>query len=314
MDYLAVERGLAKNTLEAYASDLEAAIDFFASRSNGAAAFNGGWTWERLDREALTEYLEDLEDRGYSPATRSRKIASLRTCVKFLHEEGVVKSDLMTSVRTPKGGNPLPKALPVDEMISLLDSLMEDTSPAGLRDRAMFELMYAAGLRVSELVALDTHHVDIAYGHVRAFGKGRKERVIPLHDDAVASIDAYLVDGRGQLESVRSGNALFLNNRGGRLTRQGFWLALRNAGMKAGIASHLTPHKLRHSFATHLLRGGASLRHVQELLGHASIATTQVYTHLTTEQRRSQYDDAHPRAQEPAVASARMVNGLESTQ
>ncbi len=303
LDYIAVERGLARNTLDAYQSDLEAAGKFFADRSGGPASPNGGWSWDQLDRESLADYFSDMEERGYSEATRARKIASLRTCVKFLSDEGVLNSSVVDAVRAPKGGKRLPKALSIEEMGQLLDSLLRETSPAGLRDRAMLELTYGAGLRVSELVGLDVQHVDISYGQVKAFGKGRKERIIPLHDNAAAAIDAYLIHGRPKIEGERSGNALFLNNRGGRLTRQGFWLVLRNAGMRAGIERHLTPHTLRHSFATHLLRGGASLRHVQELLGHASISTTQVYTHLTTEHRRRQYDDAHPRAKEPELSA-----------
>ena len=294
LEYAAVERGLAGNTLSSYSTDLTSAAEFFSRRAG-----NPGWSWDQLDVEAFTAYMDDLDERGYATTSRARKIASLRACMRFLNEEGITNSDVLASVRAPKGGKTLPKALSVEDMNTLLDSLLSETSPAGLRDRAMIELMYAAGLRVSELVALDLQHVDVSYGQVRAMGKGRKERVIPLHDNAIESLDAYLARGRHHLATESTDNALFLNRLGARLTRQGFWLALRNVGTRAGITSHITPHTLRHSFATHLLRGGASLRHVQELLGHASISTTQVYTHLTSEHRRRQYDASHPRAVDP---------------
>ena len=277
LEYAAVERGLSGNTLSSYSADLTNAAEFFARRAS-----NPDWTWEQLDDEAFTAYMDDLDERGYATTSRARKIASLRACMRFLSEEGITQTNVLANVRAPRGGKALPKALSIEEMDLLLDSLLSETSPAGLRDRAMIELMYAAGLRVSELVSLDLQHVDISYGQVRAMGKGRKERVIPLHDGAIESVDAYLVGGRHQLANDSTDNALFLNQRGARLTRQGFWLALRNVGIRAGVTSHVTPHTLRHSFATHLLRGGASLRHVQELLGHASISTTQVYTHLTS--------------------------------
>lgn len=299
LEYAAVERGLSSNTLSSYSADLANAAEFFARRAS-----NPGWTWDLLDDDAFTAYMDDLDERGYATTSRARKIASLRACMRFLSEEGITRTNVLANVRAPKGGKTLPKALSIDEMNSLLDSLLSETSPAGLRDRAMIEMMYAAGLRVSELVALDLQHVDISYGQVRAMGKGRKERVIPLHDSAIGSLDAYLVSGRDHLANDSTDNALFLNQRGARLTRQGFWLALRNVGTRAGITSHVTPHTLRHSFATHLLRGGASLRHVQELLGHASISTTQVYTHLTSEHRRRQYDAAHPRAAVPSADTA----------
>ena len=296
LEYAAVERGLSSNTLSSYSADLSNAAEFFALRAR-----NAGWTWDQLDQDAFTAYMDDLDERGYATTSRARKIASLRACMRFLNEEGITDSNVLANVRAPRGGKTLPKALSIDEMDLLLDSLLSETTPPGLRDRAMIELMYAAGLRVSELVALDLQHVDVSYGQVRAMGKGRKERVIPLHDSAIESLDAYLVGGRPHLAKDSTDNAMFLNQRGARLTRQGFWLALRNVGTRAGVTSHITPHTLRHSFATHLLRGGASLRHVQELLGHASISTTQVYTHLTSEHRRRQYDDAHPRAAVPSA-------------
>ena len=300
LEYAAVERGLSSNTLSSYSADLTNAAEFFAHRAG-----DSDWTWEQLDDDAFhgvhgrpgrTRVCDNL------PCTKNRLAAGLHAGSSA--KKALTKTNVLANVRAPRGGKTLPKALSIEEMDLLLDSLLSETSPAGLRDRAMIEMMYAAGLRVSELVALDLQHVDISYAQVRAMGKGRKERVIPLHDGAIESVDAYLVGGRHQLANDSTGNALFLNQRGARLTRQGFWLALRNVGTRAGITSHVTPHTLRHSFATHLLRGGASLRHVQELLGHASISTTQVYTHLTSEHRRRQYDAAHPRAAVPSAEKA----------
>ena len=165
-----------------------------------------------------------------------------------------------------------------------------------MRDKAMIELIYASGVRVSELVSLDLDDVDLEQGFIRCFGKGSKERLAPIHQEAAAVLGAYIERARPHLFSKKSDRALFLNKRGGRLTRQGFWLALKNAAARAGITASITPHTLRHSFATHLLRGGAPLRHVQELLGHSSITTTQIYTHLTSEHVRAEYQKSHPRA------------------
>ncbi len=220
----------------------------------------------------------------------------MRSLFRFLKEERMVASNPTDDLRSPRVGRSLPRALRPEEVDRLLAGAAGDSLPDGLRDCAMLELMYACGLRVSELVGLDLGSVDLDSGTVRCFGKGARERVVPLHDTAVSAIERYLVRGRPALASPRSGDAIFLNRKGQRLTRQGFWLRLQRCATAAGIESRITPHMLRHSFATHLLHGGASLRHVQELLGHASISTTQIYTHLTSEHVRREYDRAHPRA------------------
>ena len=297
LDYLAVERGLSRHTLSAYSNDLRSLAEFLLARGdlNGAA---GGRArqWDGVTPGDIARYLADLEERGYSAATKARKVASLKSFMKFLKNEGHIKDNPVAAIRSPRTGRRLPKALAVDDMARLLEAAAQEPTPEGVRDLAILELMYAAGLRVSELTGLDVADVSLDSGTVRAFGKGAKERVIPLHEAAVATVRDYLAAARPLLASSKPSQALFLDARGGRLTRQGVWLRLRRCAARAGITAHLTPHTLRHSFATHLLHGGASLRHVQELLGHASIATTQVYTHLTTEHVRSQYQKAHPRA------------------
>ena len=202
----------------------------------------------------------------------------------------------MDEVRQPRSGQVLPKTLSIDEVDQLLNPNARMNSTEEVRDGAMVELMYAAGLRVSELVGLNIRDVDLDIGTVRTLGKGSKERIIPIYDTAIQSIGEYIAFTRPTHARNQKEEALFLNRRGGRLTRQAFWLRLRKLSVKVGVSTKITPHMLRHSFATHLLHGGASLRHVQELLGHSNIATTQIYTHLTDEHVRNEYAKAHPRA------------------
>ncbi len=298
LNYLSVERGVSVHTLSAYRNDLEQLIGFLSESRVGTK-------WPEIGEKDLTPYLRDLEDRGYSISTRSRKIASLKSFFKFLKAEGCVASNPAERIRSPRSGPTLPKALTIGQVDRLLEEVGGESSPEGMRDQAMLELLYASGLRVSELVGLDIRDVDFEAMTVRCVGKGAKERLIPLHEEAVAVLETYLARVRPRLARAATGateapepekGALFLNTRGGRITRQGFWLRLRSYAGRAGITTKLTPHTMRHSFATHLLRGVASLRHVQELLGHASIATTQIYTHLTNDHVRQEYKRAHPRA------------------
>jgi len=213
-----------------------------------------------------------------------------------MKEEQIIDDNPLADVRQPRAGQSLPKALSIEEVDKLLDANSDNDTPEEARDVAMVELMYAAGLRVSELVGLNLRDVDLDASTVRTIGKGSKERIIPIYGSAVDSIAEYITYSRPVHSRNQSEEALFLNRRGSRLTRQAFWLRLNKLAIKAGISSKITPHMLRHSFATHLLHGGASLRHVQELLGHSSIATTQIYTHLTNEHVRSEFAKAHPRA------------------
>ena len=227
--------------------------------------------------------------------TKTRKVASTKALFGFLLEEGVIDKNPMEDFASPGVGESLPETLSVEEIDALL-SVEEALTPMSLRDRAMIEIMYATGVRVSELVSLDIDDVDLDENFVRCMGKGSKERIIPVHDEAVEAVRVYLQDGRESLAGPAAGRALFVSRKGGRLTRQALWLILKGRAQAAGIERKITPHTLRHSFATHLLIGGAQLRHVQELLGHASITTTQVYTHLTSEHVRAQYESSHPRA------------------
>ena len=292
LNYTTVERGLSPNTLAAYRNDLTQFVEFLQGRD---PSLQGNGSWRRIGTDALTAFVLDLHERGYSDKTKTRKVASAKAFFGFLLEEGVIDKNPMEDFASPGVGESLPETLSVEEVEALL-SVGEADTPMSLRDRAIIEVMYATGVRVSELVALDIDDVDLDESFVRCMGKGSKERIIPLHDEAVGTVREYLEDGRPSLAGDAAGRALFVSRKGGRLTRQALWLILKGRAQAAGIERKITPHTLRHSFATHLLIGGAPLRHVQELLGHASITTTQVYTHLTSEHVRAQYETAHPRA------------------
>jgi integrase/recombinase XerD len=289
LNYMTVERGVSPNTLVAYRNDLYQLVEFLDSRNPGTDH------WRQVGPRTVAAYVLQLHEKGYSDTTRARKVASARSFFSFLVEEGIVAEDPTENLSSPRVGRSLPETLTVEEVERLLLAPGGDT-PEAARNRAMLELLYASGMRVSELVALDLGDMDLVQGFIRCFGKGSKERMIPIHQQAVEVVKAYLAHGRSELATRGSDQAVFLNQRGERLTRQGFWLILRQISNQAGIQRRISPHTLRHSFATHLLRGGAPLRHVQELLGHASITTTQVYTHLTSEHVRAEYEKAHPRA------------------
>ena len=293
LHYMTVERGVSNNTIAAYRNDLEQLTEYLeAQNSNGF----GPVTWADISEQTISDYVLYLHELGYSETTRARKIASLKSMFGFLVMEQVLENNPTANVGSPKIGRSLPDPLTFDEIERLLSIPASLDSPEGLRDLAMLDLLYATGMRVSELTALDVSDVDLVDESVRCKGKGGKERIVPIHPDAVGLVDLYIQDSRPELAGEKEQPALFLNRRGNRLTRQGLWLILKKYTEEAGLNGRVTPHTLRHSFATHLLRGGAPLRHVQELLGHASITTTQIYTHLTSEHVRSEYDTAHPRA------------------
>lgn len=292
LDYMAVERGVSPNTLAAYRNDLGQLVEYLRS-DRGDSKVCG---WQDVDGQVLSAYVLRLHDLGYSDSTRARKVASAKSMFGFLLEEGLVERDPTEDLSSPRLGRSLPETLSVQDVERLLATSSSADSPEAGRDRAMLELLYASGMRVSELVSLGLDDVDLDQGSVRCFGKGSKERVVPIHRKAVEFLRSYLDETRPALATKRSGQALFLNRRGDGMSRQGFWLVLKKYTKLSGIQAKVTPHTLRHSFATHLLQGGAPLRHVQELLGHASITTTQVYTHLTSDHVRSEYDGAHPRA------------------
>ena len=290
VNYLAVERGLSTHTQAAYRNDLSALATFLTRKDDPSPS------WNAIEERAIRDFLDDLDNRGYALSTKSRKIASAKSFFNFLKTEGVIRNNPMDEVRQPRSGQVLPKTLSIDEVDQLLNPNARMNSTEEVRDGAMVELMYAAGLRVSELVGLNIRDVDLDIGTVRTLGKGSKERIIPIYETAIQSIGEYIAFTRPTHARNQKEEALFLNRRGGRLTRQAFWLRLRKLSVKVGISTKITPHMLRHSFATHLLHGGASLRHVQELLGHSNIATTQIYTHLTDAYVRNEYAKAHPRA------------------
>jgi integrase/recombinase XerD len=256
----------------------------------------------RVAERDVAEFLARLRegDENHPPAkatSAARALVAVRGLHRFAAAEGLVEVDVARDVRPPVRPRSLPKALPVDEVEALLEAAGFDQTPLALRDRALLEVLYGCGARISEAVGLDIDDVDLESGSVRLFGKGSKERVVPLGRYARSAVEGYLVRSRPTLAVAGTGTpALFLNARGGRLSRQSAWTALRNAAEKAGLRVAVSPHTLRHSFATHLLDGGADVRVVQELLGHASVTTTQIYTLVTVDRLREVYAAAHPRA------------------
>ncbi len=294
LDYLTVERGLSAHSLAAYRRDLHlygAYLDSVGIHDPRAA----------LDYD-LANFVSWLGERrtargsAYASSTVARILVSVRGLHRFLVKEGLAERDPSTEVTGPRPARALPKALTTDQVERLLSSPTGDEEVA-LRDRALLEVLYATGLRISELVGLDVDDVDLVTRTVRCLGKGSKERIVPVGRAASEAVDAWLVRGRPALQP--RGPALFCNARGGRLTRQGAWKVLKKHAEAAGLADTVSPHTLRHSFATHLLDGGADLRVVQELLGHASVSTTQVYTLVSADRLRAVYEHAHPRATVP---------------
>jgi integrase/recombinase XerD len=293
LDYLAVERGLAKNTLDAYGRDL--------ARYAGYLDERGVLDATHADEPMVSGFVASLsrseyeEGKRYSPSSVARALAAVRTFHLFLLREGEASANPSEGVVRPKVPRTLPRPLSQKEIEAIL-AAPGDADPAGIRDRAILEALYGAGLRISELVGLDVDEVDLDDGSVRVMGKGSKERIVPIGRFAVTALKSYLTRSRPSLAGPKSGAALFLNQRGGRLTRQGATRLLKRAATRAGLTKRVTPHTLRHSFATHLLEGGADVRVVQELLGHATLATTQIYTLVTGQRLRDEYFAAHPRA------------------
>jgi integrase/recombinase XerD len=290
LHYLAVEKGYSENTISAYRNDLTGLADF-AQKDTSASS------WINFNRQNMLSYMLHLKERGYVATTIARKVAASRSFFGFMVSEGHIKTDPTENMSSPSVGKALPKPIPINQVRLLLEQPAKLSTAEAKRDRAMLELLYASGMRVSELVALNLGDVNIEGDFfVRCLGKGRKERIIPLYEKIAMAVKKYVEEDRPKLAHGRKEVAMFLNARGDRLTRQGFWQKLKEYVKSAGLNSKISPHTLRHSFATHMLSGGADLRSVQELLGHANISTTQVYTHLTTEQVRRTYDKSHPRA------------------
>jgi integrase/recombinase XerC len=284
--HLAVERNVSAHTLRAYRQDLEAFRAFLREELK----WEGAQALRRVDNLTLRRYLAALHKRN-AKSTIGRKLAALRTFFRFLVREGVLEANPGETVATPKREKYLPKTLTVDEAFALMET-GETPGLLSLRDRAIVELLYSCGLRVGELEGLNVGSADLAQGLVRVVGKGRKERIVPVGRQAREALGAYL-ESRG---NPADGEPLFLNHRGGRLTSRSIERHLKVRLLRAGILKEATPHSLRHSFATHLLDGGADLRAIQELLGHASLSTTQKYTQVSVDQLMHVYDQAHPRS------------------
>jgi integrase/recombinase XerD len=294
LDFLAeleFERGLSRNTLEAYRSDLLQFGRFLEEREESAVTVAGPVVAEFITALATG----DGDGRPASPATVHRKSACLRSFFRHLRREGVRDSDPTTALSPPRRGRRLPQVLTRDEVGKLL-SQPKGTKPIALRDRALLEVMYACGLRASEVIGLEPTDLDLEAKLLRARGKGSKERVVPLGRAAVKALRAYIGRGRPSLAGAAGAARVFVNARGGPLTRQGLYKIVQRHARAAGLADRMSPHTLRHTFATHLLAGGCDLRSVQEMLGHADVATTQLYTHLSSDRLKDVYFKAHPRA------------------
>ncbi|MCY0902339.1 MAG: site-specific tyrosine recombinase XerD [Firmicutes bacterium] len=287
MQYVTVERALARNTLESYERDLRAYLQFLLQRGMNDIG--------QTDRTSVVLYLQALQDKGRATATISRSVASLRAFYSFLTREQMIALDPTAHLDTPRLERRLPRVLTAAEVERLLASPNPATR-AGLRDRAMLELLYATGIRVSELVSLRVTDVNLSAAFLQCYGKGSKERIVPLGRLARDAVSDYLLRARTAMARDGQESALFVNHLGDRLTRQGFWKIIKKYAQRASITSHLTPHTLRHSFATHLLDNGADLRAVQEMLGHADISTTQIYTHVSRTRLQDAYASSHPRA------------------
>ncbi|MDQ1474547.1 MAG: integrase/recombinase XerD [Bryobacterales bacterium] len=280
-----MEKGLSQNSLEAYAADLAGFQAFAAPLSDGSYP----------DSEILIRYLNNLYQRELSSRSIARHLSAVRSLFHFLLSEGLIASDPTEHLSSPKQWSTIPKFLNRDQIEKLI-AAPDASKPSGLRDRAMFELLYATGIRVSELITLRSSGLDPGLGLIRVTGKGNKQRIIPVHGAALSAIQDYLDQGRTALLKGTTSPYLFVTARGGAMTRQAFWASIKLNGKRAGIFHNLSPHVLRHTFATHLLEGGADLRSVQAMLGHADLSTTEIYTHVVRSRLRETLDQHHPRA------------------
>jgi integrase/recombinase XerD len=285
LNFCRIEKGLAANSMEAYQADLQKFGEFAARECGGAIP----------DVEAVRRYMDSLYQSGLGSRSVARHLSSLRGFYAFLLREGRIAADPTEHLGAPRQWQTIPKYLNTEE-IERVSQSPDASRTIGLRDHAMIELLYATGLRVSELCSLAIGDLNLDLGVLRATGKGRKQRMVPVGKAALAAVRAYLETGRSAILKGRPSRYLFVTARGGPLTRQAFWKLLRAHGREAGVFHHLTPHTIRHSFATHLLEGGADLRSVQTMLGHVDISTTQIYTHVMRSRLRKTVDEHHPRA------------------
>ena len=290
LDYLTAERGSSDNTVSAYRNDLTQFDEFMVGRNKSE--------WADVTRDDLIEYILWLKEREYASATVARKVAAMKSFFGFLLRTGKIEDNPAEELDSPKVKKQLPQTLTPEEVDKLLAlPAKAGNTPKALRDTALLEMLYATGMRVSETASITLDDLDLQAGTVRCLGKGSKERMMPLYAEASNAVQVYLDKGRSRLLGAnKAERTLFLNPRGERLTRQGLWLIIKGYAKQLGLEDRVTPHTLRHSFATHMLNGGAGLREVQRLLGHANISTTQVYTHISQDRLREVYDGAHPRA------------------
>jgi integrase/recombinase XerD len=284
-DALWMERGLSRNTLSAYRNDLSGLANWLLKQGRSLVS---------AQRQDLLGYLSERVTAGARPRTTARMVSSMRRFYRYLIREGRLTEDPSVLIDTPRIGRPLPDTLSESEVEALLDA-PDESDTLGLRDRAMFELLYACGLRVSELVSMTTDQANLTQGVVRLVGKGSKERLVPMGEEAVDWLQRYLNDSRPDLAAGSAAKQLFVTRRGQGMTRQAFWYRIRHYAVMSGINKPLSPHTLRHAFATHLLNHGADLRVVQMLLGHSDLSTTQIYTHVARERLKDLHSKHHPR-------------------
>ena len=287
--YLTMNRGLSKNTIESYSRDISSLVAFLGKRGVSDPA--------SVSEREIAAFFEHLRKKKLSPRSIARNIVSLKQFFRFLLTENVITEDPMRNTVSPKPAKTLPHTLSLSEVETLLREPEKGKSEKALRDRAMLEVLYATGVRVSELVALELNRVNLDHGYVITLGKGSKERIVPIGNAAIRKIRDYLSDARPKLLRGRSSEYLFVTSRtASKMSRQRFWRIIKDYALAAGIHSHITPHVLRHSFATHLLERGADLRAIQAMLGHSDISTTQIYTYVEKERLKRIHEKSHPRA------------------
>lgn len=290
INFLKVQKNFSHHTIEAYQKDLFEGIDFFSTVLN---VCDEKLHPSQIDSRLFRNFLSHMQERNLQRSTIARRLAAWRTFFRFLYREGLVQTNPLLRMANPKQEKRLPKFLYQDEAKELVES--PGNTPLGVRDRSLLELLYATGIRVSELVALDLYHLDLSRGYLRVWGKGSKERLVPIHDRAVAALKRYLTEARPKLAQPDC-PAVFVNYKGSRLSDRGVRKLIDKYCQQLGLTKNISPHVIRHSFATHLLDNGADLRSVQELLGHVSLSTTQIYTHVTKQKLKKIYHLSHPRA------------------
>ena len=287
LNYMKVEKGLSRNTISSYSTDLAQFLDFSSKNATGNV--------KKISKREAVNFIESLNKHGISRSSLARKIVAVRNFFKYLLNENLLSDNPFANVDTPRASKKLPDVLSFEEIEALL-AIPDITKPQGLRDQAILEVMYGSGLRASELVNLKTDSINTNVGYIQALGKGSKQRIVPLGDTGLKSIDNYLREARAKFLKGKSSPFLFLNRKGNPMSRQYLWELIKKYGLKAKIMKRLTPHTLRHSFATHLLERGADLRSLQIMLGHSDISTTQIYTHVNIKRLQEVHKKFHPRA------------------